>query len=165
MNSDTIYEERIFAKVTGGLLWAMAVLMLIIMVYVLTIEPVDEEPYLYLLFITMFLLFVILGLIFGRLVIRVDYQKVMVGFGVIKKKIPLENITEVYLDETSALKYGGAGIRTTRLEGEWVMAYIIVGGPRVVLKLNEGRFKRFVFSTKNPEEVINVIKGQMVLTK
>jgi hypothetical protein len=165
MNSDTIYEEKIFAKVTGGLLWGMAVVMLIIMIYVTTIEPLDEEPYLYMLFIILFFLFIILGLIFGRLVIRVDYQNVVVGFGIIKKRIPWENIKEVYQDETSAIKYGGAGIRTTRLQGEWVLAYIVVGGPRVVLRMKEGKFKRFVFSTKNPEEVLNVIKGQMVLTK
>ena len=165
MNSDTIYEEKIFAKLAGGLLWGMAVVMLIILVYTTFIEPVDDEPYLSLLFIVMFIVFVILGLIFGRLVIRVDYQNVVVAFGFIKKRIPWENIKKVYLDETSALKYGGAGIRTTRLDGEWVLAYIVVGGQRVVLKLNDGKFKRFVFSTKNPEEVINVIKGQMVLTK
>ncbi len=165
MNSDVIYEEKVFAKVTGGLLWAMAIFMLIIMFYVTAIEPLEEEQWLYILFISLFIMFVILGFIFGRLIIRVDYQNVTVGFGVIKKRIPWENIKEVYQDETSALKYGGAGIRTARIEGEWVLAYIIVGGPRVVLGLKEGRFKRFVFSTKNPEEVVNVIKGQMVLTK
>jgi hypothetical protein len=165
MNSETIYEEKIFAKVTGGLLWTMAVVMLILIIFVPILEQEDEGSYLYILFVSLLILFVILALIFGRLVIRVDYQNVMVGFGFIKKRILWENIKEVYQDETSAIKYGGAGIRTTRLEGEWVIAYIIVGGPRVVLRLKEGKFKRFVFSTQNPEEVINVIKGQMVLTK
>ena len=77
---------------------------------------------------------------------------------------PWENIEDVYVDETPAIKYGGAGIRTARIKGEWVLVYNVIGGPRVVLKLRVGKYKKFVFSTKNPEEVINVIKGQLVLT-
>ncbi len=88
MNSDIIYEEKIFAKVTGGILWAVAIFMLITLVYVTAIEPLEEEQWLYILFISLFTMFVILGFIFGRLIIRVDYQNVKVGFGVIKKRIP-----------------------------------------------------------------------------
>jgi hypothetical protein len=165
MNSDIIYEEKIFAKVIGGIFWVVAIAMLAIIFLISALDPEDAEPYINVLLIIMAIIFVILGIIFSKLVIRVDYQNVTVGFGFIKKRVPWENIKEVYQDETSAIRYGGAGIRTARIEGEWVIAYIVVGGPRVVIRLKEGRFKKFVFSTKNPEEVVNVIKGQMVLTK
>jgi hypothetical protein len=165
MNSEHIYEEKIFAKLTGGLLGAMAVLMLIIMAYLFLVESIDDDPFLFPMFIIMFLVFLLLALNSGILSIKIDYQKITVGFGVFKKRIPWENIEESSIDETSAIKYGGAGIRTARVNGEWVQVFNVVGGPRVVLKLKVGRYKKFVFSTKNPEEVINVINGQLVLTK
>ena len=52
----------------------------------------------------------------------------------------------------------------SRIKGEWVLVYNVIGGPRCVLKLKEGKFKKFVFSTKNPEEVVNVVKGQLAIS-
>ncbi len=165
MNSENIYEEKIFAKLIGGMLGAVSAMMLITLIYQITSDAIDDAPYLNVLFLVMFLAFFLLTLNFGRLIIRINFREVSVGYGVIKKKIPWENIEDVYVDETPAIKYGGAGIRTARIKGEWVLVYNVIGGPRVVLKLKVGRYKKFVFSTKNPEEVINVIKGQLVLTK
>jgi hypothetical protein len=164
MNSDYIYEEKVFAKIIGGMLGAVTVMMVIILIWQVMFTSLDEVEWLPILFITMFFLFLFLTLTFSRLIIRVSFQGVTVSFGIIKKSIPWENIEGIEIDETSAIKYGGAGIRTARIKGEWVLVYNVIGGPRCALRLKEGRFKRFVFSTKNPEEVVNVIKGQMALT-
>jgi hypothetical protein len=43
--------------------------------------------------------------------------------------------------------------------------YNVVGGPRIVLSLKRGRFKEFVFSTKNPEEVIKIAKERIGIIK
>lgn len=165
MNSDYIYEEKIVAKLIGGMFGAISAVMLITLIYQLTTDAIDDAPYIDALFIILFLGFFLLTLNFGRLIIRIDYRELTVRFGIFKKRVPWENIEDVYVDETTAIKYGGAGIRTARIKGEWVLVYNVIGGPRVVLKLRVGRYKKFVFSTKNPEEVINVIKGQLVLTK
>jgi hypothetical protein len=164
MDSDYIYEEKIFAKVIGGLLGVVSAIMLIVLIYQITVGPLGDSPELTIFFLIMFIIFFLLTLNFARLIIRISFQSVTVGYGIIKKRIPLENIENCEIDKTSAVRYGGAGIRTARIKGEWILVYNVVGGKRCVLKLKEGRFKKFVFSTKNPEEVVNVIKGQLVLT-
>ncbi|UCE35883.1 MAG: hypothetical protein JSW00_09955 [Thermoplasmata archaeon] len=163
MNSDYIYEEKIFAKVIGGLLGGISVIMLIILLYQITVSPLGDDPTPTIFFLIMFIIFIILTLMFSRLIIRISFQSITVGFGIIKKRIPLENIENCEIDKTSAIRYGGAGIRTARVKGEWVLVYNVVGGARCVLKLKEGRFKKFVFSTKNPEEIVNIVKGQLAL--
>jgi hypothetical protein len=164
MNSDTIYEEKIFAKFIGGLLGAISVVMLIILVYQVMVEPLEEETWATWLFLIIFLAMLFLTIIFARFIIRITYQGISVGFGFVKKRIPWENIEDCEIDKTSAIKYGGAGIRMARVKGEWVLVYNVIGGSRCVLKLKEGKFKKFVFSTKNPEEVLNVIKGQLAIS-
>ncbi len=164
MDSEYIYEEKIFAKVIGGSLGAVSAIMLIILIYQITVGPLGESSEPAIFFLIMFIIFLVLTLNFARLIIRISFQSVTVGYGIIKKRIPLENIEDCEIDKTPAIKYGGAGIRTARIQGEWVLVYNVVGGARCVLKLKEGRFKKFVFSTKSPEEVVNVIKGQLVLT-
>jgi hypothetical protein len=163
VNSDYIYEEKIFAKVIGGILGVVSAIMLIVLIYQITVGPLGDDPAPTVIFLILFIIFLILTLIFSRLVIRISFQSVTVGYGIIKKRIPMENIEDCEIDKTPAIKYGGAGIRTARIKGEWVLVYNVVGGARCVLKLKEERFKKFVFSTKNPEEVVNVIKGQLVL--
>jgi hypothetical protein len=146
-------------------LGAVTVFMIITLAYLILEESADEDPIFVPIFTTIIISLVFLTLNFGRLSIKVDYHTVTVGYGIIKKRIPLENIKDCNIDETPAIKYGGAGIRTIKIKGEWILVFNVVGGPRVALSLRQGRYKKFVFSTKNPEEVINVIKGQLVLTK
>lgn len=164
MDSDYIYEEKIFAKLIGGLFGALSVIMLIMLIYRITMGPLGEDPAPTTFFLIMFIIFLLLTLNFSRLIIRISFQYITVGFGIVKKRIPWENIEDCEIDKTSVLKYGGAGIRAARIKGEWVLVYNVVGGSRCVLKLKEGRFGKFVFSTKNPEEVVNVIRGQLALT-
>ncbi len=164
MDSDYIYEEKIFAKLIGGLFGALSVIMLIMLIYRITMGPLGEDPAPTTFFLIMFIIFLLLTLNFSRLIIRISFQYITVGFGIVKKRIPWEIIEDCEIDKTSVLKCGGAGIRAARIKGEWVLVYNVVGGSRCVLKLKEGRFGKFVFSTKNPEEVVNVIRGQLALT-
>ena len=68
-----------------------------------------------------------------------------------------ENIEDCYIDEASAIRYGGWGIRLGRVDGKWRTVYNVIGGPRVVVSLNKGWIREFVFSTKNPEKVMRTI--------
>lgn len=163
MDSDYIYEERIFAKVIGGLFGVISIIMLIVLLYQINTGALGDSPEPRILFLIIFIIFFILTLNFSRLIIRISFQSITVGYGIIKKRIPWENIEDCEVDKTPAIRYGGAGIRTARVKGEWVLVYNVVGGSRCVLKLKEGRFKRFVFSTRNPEEIVNIVKGQLAL--
>ena len=71
------------------------------------------------------------------------------------------DITAVYTDEKSSLKYGGWGVRIRKYKEGWVLAYTTIGYKRVVLELKEHKYKRFIFSTAHPAEVESTIKGQL----
>ena len=102
---------------------------------------------------------------FSRLTIRMSPENITVGYGRITRQIPWENIESCYLDETSAIFYGGVGIRFARIRGKWRLVYNIIATPRVVLSLKAGRFQEFVFSTKNPDEVLSIINDRIAAPK
>ena len=102
---------------------------------------------------------------FSRLTIRMSPENITVGYGRITRQIPWENIESCYLDETSAIFYGGVGIRFARIRGKWRLVYNIIATPRVVLSLKAGRFQEFVFSTKNPDEVLSIINDRIATPK
>jgi hypothetical protein len=106
----------------------------------------------------MFLLFLIITINFSTLSIKMTSRSVVVGYGIFNRTIFWENIERCYSDEVSSIRYGGWGIRIGRVKGKWRLVYNVIGGPRVVLALKRGRFNEFVFSTRNPEEVMKVVR-------
>ncbi|MBE0478970.1 hypothetical protein IBX65_07650 [Candidatus Aerophobetes bacterium] len=42
------------------------------------------------------------------------------------------------------------------------MVYNIIGAPRVVFSLKKGTFREFVFSTSNPQKVMELVKQKVV---
>ncbi|OPY22688.1 MAG: hypothetical protein A4E27_01738 [Methanobacterium sp. PtaU1.Bin242] len=85
----------------------------------------------------------------------------MAGYGIFKHKIPWDNVDKVYLDKSSVANYGGWGIRFGKVEGKWRLVYNIPESDCIVMSLKEGRYQEFVFSTKNSQEVITLIKEQI----
>jgi len=97
---------------------------------------------------------------FLRLTIKITPQGIRVAFGVFKRVIPWENVNSCHMDRISVVRYGGWGVRIGRVKGRWRLVYNVIGCPRIVVALKEGRFKEFVFSTKNPEKIMEVIRKQ-----
>lgn len=161
MQADNIYEEKIFLKGTTGVLAVFTAGFLFALVYQILVEPIGVRPAPNWFFLLMFLLFLGVMINFSRLVIRMTPRSIAVGYGIFKRTIIWENIEGCYLDEASTIRYGGWGIRIGRVKGKWRWVYNVIGGPRVVLSLREGRFREFVFSTKSPEQVIKVVKQQI----
>ena len=157
MEPGAIYEEKISSKWITALLVSTAAVMLFVLVYFWLIVHLDNI-YLIVFQLAMFLLFVVLAVIFSGMVIKIKPQSVLVKYGVFKQEIPLENIENCSLDEGSALKYGGSGIRKVKIEGKTRVVYNVHGTPRVVLSLKEGEYDELVFSTRHPDEVMRTIK-------
>ena len=100
---------------------------------------------------------------FNKLAIEITTQSINVGFGVFKRAIPWDNINSCYLDDASAIRsYGGWGIRMAKVKGKWRLVYNVIGCPTVVLELERGRFREFVFSTKNPDGVMETARQQIL---
>ena len=98
------------------------------------------------------LIFIVLYLIFSRLEIVIDSNRVEVTYGIISKKIPVREIISCVTTTARFWVYGGVGIR---LGTDGSLAFTTSFGNAVKITRNDGR--PFVFSTKRPEEVTKVI--------
>ena len=161
MRTENIYDEKIFSKWMTAILAVLTTSLLFVLLYQIIVGPIGTRPAPNWFFLFMFLLFLGVMINFSRLTIRMTHRSISVGYGIIKHSIIWENVEDCYLDEASTIRYGGWGIRIARVKGKWRLVYNVIGGPRIVLSLNKGRFKEFVFSTKNPEEVIKIAKERI----
>jgi len=91
---------------------------------------------------------------FRGLQITLTNKQLEVVYGIFNhKKIPLNKITRCDITKANFRIYGGVGIRLG-LDGSW--AYNTDFGEAVKLTFQYGR--PFVFSTKNPQKICNLIK-------
>lgn len=158
MQPGTIYEEKITSKWITLVLAPVTGVMLFLLGYQVIRGPFGDRPAPTWFFLIMFLLFLGITMNFSRLIIRMTPSSVSIGYGILKHTIPWTNIENCFLDEASVLRYGGAGIRIVKIEGKTRIVYSVVGGPRVVLALKEGRYKEIAFSTAHPQEVMRFVK-------
>lgn len=113
------------------------------------------------LFLLAFLLIFGATINFSNLIIKFTSQSVSVSYGIFRHNIPWEDIENCCLDETWTIGYGGWGVRIGRVKGKWRLVYNIVGGHRVVLSLKKGKFREFVFSTNNPQRIMEIVKQKL----
>ena len=160
MEISNIYEEKIFSKWTRIILLVKFLFILFLSVFLILVKPEEpmERTVLFILFFVLLLLLAVM-INFNTLNIKMTSRFILVGYGIFKDKILWENIEDCYLDKASAIRYGGWGIRIGRVDRKWRKVYSTLGEPRIVLSLkNDKHFKEFVFSTKNPEKVMNIAK-------
>ncbi len=87
--------------------------------------------------------------------ITLTSNQLEVAYGIFNhKRIPIKKITSCDKTKASFRTYGGVGIRFG-VDGSW--AYNIDFGEAVKLTFQSGR--PFVFSTKDPEKICNLIHG------
>jgi hypothetical protein len=100
-------------------------------------------------------------LTFGRLTITMTASGITVGFGLSKQRFGWGEVEECYLDDTSAWKYGGYGIKGGIRNGRKRLVYNISGAKGVVLKVKGKKYDEFVFSTRKPDQCMRVIRMQI----
>jgi hypothetical protein len=151
---EEIYEETIYSWLMGVLVMGVIVLLIFIsFIQSLTGSNTIPQPE-WVFYIMIIILIIILNFI--RLHIKITPQYVSAAFGIFKYKVLLENIEDFYDDKDPLVRYSGLGIRLNRTQGKWYYGFILVG-PRIVLELKESRLGGFVFTTKNPEEVLRIL--------
>lgn len=96
-------------------------------------------------------LFIFLVANFWKMSITVDRQSLTVGFGVIRKRLLLSEISSSQPIEYRWSKYGGWGIRWGR---DGSRAYSASGKSAVALQIST---RRYVITTSNPEKLCQVI--------
>ncbi|MFQ5909007.1 MAG: hypothetical protein ACE5JE_09340 [Thermoplasmata archaeon] len=153
-----MYEEVTFSKVITAIMVAVAAPMLVLAFYQFFVAPIGSHPAPTVLYLGVAAVFLFLAVSFSRLIIRMTLDSLQIGYGMFRWRIRWGEIEGVELDELSALREGGVGVRVLKVKGKWRIVYSVVGGPRIVLSVRSGRFREVVFSTKNPEEVTALVR-------
>ena len=166
MSADELYEEKLLfplITVVVAILFLISLLMLILFVLQLLTGPIGNTPAPNWYYLGMFVLMLAVTFLvtnFRVLSIRITEQSVTVAYGLIKRTIPWGDIESGFRDESPVFGYGGWGARIARVEGRWRLAFNVIGASGVVLRLRKGRIREFMFSTKNPEQVLDIINRQ-----
>jgi len=153
----TLYEERILSRWNVAIMAIVVFALLAALLYQLIVGPLGTEPAPNEFFIGMILFFIALGINFAVLTIRIRVDGVTVGYGIIRHHLEWGNIVGCRLDEVSAVRYGGWGIRTACVGGKRRLVYNIIGAPRVGVEKRAGRHHELAFSTRNPEAAMKAI--------
>jgi len=103
-------------------------------------------------------LLILVYLVFMRLDISIDPERVEVRFGIIRKTIPIEEIFSCEPTQARFKVYGGVGIRYG-IDGS--MAFTTSFGDAMKIRRRRGR--SFVFSTNRPFEVLEHI-NRLIMT-
>jgi hypothetical protein len=158
VNSE-IYRERLVMAPWVSLLFGFVIGIIAVMVYVNIYFGINlgrnTSSTATLFGVEVFLILVYL--VFMRLDISIDPERVEVRFGIIRKTIPIEEIVSCEPTYASFTVYGGVGIRYG-IDGS--MAFTTSFGDAVKIKKRKGR--SFVFSTNGPIEVLEHINRLIV---
>ena len=159
MVNSEIYRERLVMAPWVSLLFGFVMGIMAVMVYVKIYFGINigrNTSSTALLFGEAFLILVYL--VFMRLDISIDPERVEVRFGILRKTIPIEEIVSCEPTHASITVYGGVGIRYG-IDGS--MAFTTSFGDAVKIRKRRGR--SFVFSTNRSIEVLEHI-NRLIMT-
>ena len=149
-----VYREHVllgqWTSIAIGLLIAVLTPLIILQVF-----ASSREPYLAILYFVLDLFFILIFINFRKLDVTIYPTVITVSFGIITKKIPLEEVLSCEPVKARLDVYTGAGVR---IGGDGALAFITrIGGDAVKLHLSSSR--PFVFSTNRQNEIIYTIKN------
>ena len=152
-NEELLYKEWIpVGKFVKVLVLFVCLLIISIGIIITAFRP-KELTFLGVIFGAVSLFIFLIYWNYRRLQITLTSNQLEVKYGIFNhKRIPLNKITSCDITKASFRIYGGVGIRFG-VDGSW--AYNTDFGEAVKLTFQSGR--SFVFSTKNPQEICNLI--------
>ena len=106
-----------------------------------------------------FLFFVFYSLNYRTLIVLMNREALVLRFGVFSWTVPWASIDDAFVDETSLVRIGGAGIHFTVIKRRYRMYWNFLEFPRVVLALKKPRgwVRDVAFTTRRPAEVLAAI--------
>jgi len=162
LRPNELYREELSFPVA---LWATFALGLaaVFFLYAASAEPAggNQPPSGYFLGMGVFMALVTLVVFqFRRLAISITLEAVTVSFGWFAYRIPFHNIVSIFIDEKPGIVYGGWGLRIASTRGKLALVYSVLNAPRVVIERTGSRYAYFLFSTRQLQEVLNIIRQQ-----
>jgi Ca2+/Na+ antiporter len=165
MNDYIIYNEKVFSKRTEILFIALTMLFFLLLIWRVIANSLDILASVFLFFFCFFLFY---SLNYRTLIIRLTSESLKLAFGIFTWTIPLNNISGCQLDDLPALmKYGGAGIHFMFIRKRYRASFNFLEHSRVVigLKRKAGLVRDISFSTRQPNELIPLIRGAIATNK
>ena len=152
-NEELLYKEWIPVGKFVKVLVLFVFLLIISIGIIITAFKPKELTFLGIIFGVLSLFILLLYWNYRGLKITLTKNQLDVEYGIFNhKKIPIKKITRCEITKANFRKYGGVGIRFG-LDGS--LAYNTDFGEAVKLTFQYGR--PFVFSTRNPQEICNLI--------
>jgi hypothetical protein len=111
-----------------------------------------------LLFLAALFIFYVIN--YRVLEITITTTHLKLKFGIISSKTSFANIQSVELDNSPpVIKYGGAGVHFAFVNGQYRAFYNFLEYPRILvnLKKKQGLVKGLIFTTKQPDKVIDIL--------
>jgi Ca2+/Na+ antiporter len=110
-------------------------------------------------------IFLFYTLNYRTLIINISEDRVSLQFGIFKRKIPFDNIENCFLDTSVLPRSGGAGIHFMFIQGRYTAMFNFIEYDRVVvsLKICKGPVRDIAFSSRQPGEVMGIIKEKAAI--
>jgi hypothetical protein len=167
IDSKIIYEEKVRFPLIRGVVVLFAVLTIAFLIaYVyqhITGQQGENSVPLWfgVIILAALALFTLFLANLTTLTIRMTDNGAVVGFGIFRASVRWEDVRECRLDrDSSVLSAANWGVSMGFTGRSFRRMYNVMGCPRVVLELKRGR-RAFVFSTKDPDKVIDIIKRRI----
>jgi hypothetical protein len=151
-----LHAERLSSKKTEALFLGLALATLLLALWRQSVAGGTLATLLF----AGFLFFLFYALNYRTLTIRLTRDELRLRFGLFRWTISLDNVERCFLDETSLRRVGGAGIHFSSFEGRYRAMFNFLEYPRVVvaLKQKRGPVREVAFSTREPEEIVALIR-------
>jgi Ca2+/Na+ antiporter len=155
--SDCIYEEKVSSRRTEALFVLFTLLFLMLFVWRLMAGGMG---FLAMALFLLFVFFLLYSLNYRTLIIHMTAESLELRFGIFRWTVPLEDIEECQLDDSSMWRIGGAGIHFTRIRKRYRGMFNFLEHPRVVIELRrrKGPVREIAFSTRRPDEIMGVLR-------
>jgi hypothetical protein len=153
-----IYHEKLSSVKTEGLFIALTVVFSILFVW-RWLSIGWNGWTITILCLAAFFLFYVFN--YRTLKIFLTPETLRLTFGIFTWTIAIANIQRCYLDKPSIGSIGGAGIHFTWIRGKYRAFFNFLEFPRVVivLKKKQGPVQEITFTTKHPEQVMQIIQS------
>jgi hypothetical protein len=155
------YDERISSNRTEALFLSLTLLFLLLSVWRMNAVGFNLWTG---IFVVIFIFFLFYSLNYRTLTIQLTPDVLELHFGLFTWMIPLDNVENCSLDETSLWRIGGAGIHFTPMHGRYRAMFNFLEYPRVVIALKRKKelVRDIAFTTRHPEDVLRLIRGYRI---
>ena len=159
--TDKIYFEELRSTKTSLLFQGLMLLFLGLFAWRVEVVGFRAGP---IIFLSLAFFFAFYVLNYRTLKIRIDNEMIYLKFGLVRWRTRLSNVARCGLDDSSLLiKYGGAGVHFAFTKGKYRAFYNFLEGPRVLVSFyqKQGWVQELVFSTRNPDQVLDLIRERI----